>query len=127
MQANNQEKGRFGEEVAATYLEKNGFRVMAKNYRFRRAELDLVCFLPAGRYEDGGELVFVEVKTRSSARFAHPEQAVNAVKQRQLIRAARAYLYEHRLDGLTCRFDVIAITMEKGRPVISHIENAFQI
>lgn len=127
MQDSNQEKGRLGEELAATYLEANGFRVLARNYRFQRAELDLVCFLPASRYEDGGELVFVEVKMRSSASFAHPEEAVNAAKQQQLIRAARSYLYEHRLEGAICRFDVIAITIEKGQPEISHIENAFQI
>ncbi len=127
MQADNQEKGRFGEELAATYLEKKGFRILTRNYRFQRAEVDLVCFLPASRLEDGGELVFVEVKTRSYASFAYPEEAVNAAKQQQLIRAARSYLYEHRLGGTICRFDVIAITMEKGQPDIAHIENAFQI
>jgi len=118
--------GRDGEDLAARYLEERGFTVMDRNYRFERSEVDLVCFLPAARYSDGGELVFVEVKTRRGTGFGRPEEAVGPEKQRHLIRAARAWLHERRMEGTPCRFDVIAIQLDgDAAPAIDHIENAF--
>jgi putative endonuclease len=122
------ETGRAGEALAATYLEERGFRVMDRNYRFERSEVDIVCFLPAPRYEDGGELVFVEVKTRRGTGFGLPEEAVGADKQRHLVKAARAWLHERRMEGTPCRFDVVSILLRNGaEPEIHHIENAFWI
>lgn len=122
------ETGRTGEALAATYLEERGFRVMDRNYRFERSEVDIVCFLPAPRYEDGGELVFVEVKTRRGTGFGLPEEAVGADKQRHLVKAARAWLHERRMEGTPCRFDVVSILLRNGaEPEIHHIENAFWI
>ena len=118
--------GRKGEALAAAYLEKKGYRILERNYRFHRAEVDLVCFQPATKYEDGGELVFVEVKARSTHAYGAPETAVNSSKQKNLTRAARSYLYEHRMEGALCRFDVLAITMVGGQIDIHHIEGAFQ-
>lgn len=115
-----------GEELAATYLEAQGYRILARQYRFERAEIDLVCFEPAPRPEEGGEIVFVEVKTRRGLDFGQPEEAVTPEKQRHLIRAARAYLYEHHLQRARCRFDVIAIVLREGQPPdIRHFKDAF--
>ncbi|NNF59201.1 MAG: YraN family protein [Rhodothermaceae bacterium] len=117
--------GAHGEDLAADYLEAKGYRVLDRNYRFMREEIDLVCFLPAERYEDGGELVFVEVKTRRGHGFGRPEEAVDRPKQEAIMRTAEAYLHERRLDGSPCRFDVVAITLGSGLPEIEHFENAF--
>lgn len=127
MPSPSQHAGKRGENIAAAYLESKGFRILEENYRFHKAEVDLICFLPAEKYEEGGELVFVEVKARSNTAFGHPEDAVDRSKQKNLIRAARAFLYERRLEGSTCRFDVIAISDSESNPVIEHIENAFMM
>ncbi|GMQ80681.1 MAG: YraN family protein [Rhodothermia bacterium] len=122
--------GQEGEALAAAYLEQKGYRILERNYRFQRAEVDLICFQPASKYEDGGELVFVEVKTRTSHAYGVPETAVDTSKQKNLKRAARSYLHEHRMEGALCRFDVLAITRIGGKVGgqvdIHHIEGAFQ-
>ncbi len=117
--------GALGEDLAVAFLEKKGYRVLDRNYRFSREEIDVVAFLPAPRYEDGGELVFVEVKTRRGLGFGRPEAAVDRPKQEAILRTAEAYLHERRLTGAPCRFDVIAITLGAGEPEIEHFENAF--
>jgi putative endonuclease len=128
MRESTTETGRAGEDIAVRYLEERGFRVMDRNYRFERSEVDLVCFLPAPRYVDGGELVFVEVKTRRGTGFGLPEEAVGREKRRHLVKAARAWLYERRMEGSPCRFDVISVLLKVGaEPEVSHIEHAFMI
>lgn len=118
--------GDRGEEIAAGYLEDKGYTVIDRNYRYEKAEVDLVCFKPFATYERGGELVFVEVKTRSGTGFGRPEEAVTEAKKRRLLRVAEAYLYERKLDGSPCRFDVVSILLTPGRePRIEHFENAF--
>jgi len=119
--------GRRGEDLAAEYLESKGYRVMERNYRFLREEIDLVCFQPYERYEEGGELVIVEVKTRSGGDtpFGRPEESVTEEKQRAIFRVAEAFLHEYRLEGSLVRFDVVAIRWNDGNPTIDHIENAF--
>lgn len=118
--------GDRGEALAAAYLEEQGYRILDRQYRFQQAEVDLVCFLPAVPYELGGELVFVEVKTRTGTSFGRPEEAVTLTKQRNIRHAAEAYLYEHRMDGVPCRFDVIAIHLPPGQPPkIEHFKDAF--
>ncbi|GIV58415.1 MAG: YraN family protein [Bacteroidetes bacterium] len=117
--------GTHGEELAAAFLEQQGFRILERNYRFERAEVDLVCFEPAARYEEGGELVFVEVKTRSGLGYGHPEEAVTEEKKRNVIKAAEAYLHENRMDGMPCRFDVVSILIDGATPRIEHFRDAF--
>lgn len=118
--------GDRGEALAADFLEDQGYRVLDRNYRFERAEVDLVCFEPAPRDEDGGELVFVEVKTRSGTGFGRPEEAVTPEKQHHIVRATQAYLYERRLEGSPLRFDVVSVLLRPGqRPQIEHFKNAF--
>ena len=118
------EKGLMGERIAAAFLESNGYRVLEKRYRFERAEVDLVCFeLPRG--ESPGQIVFVEVKARSSSRFGAPEDAVTTYKQKSIIKAASAYLYESKMERAPCRFDVVSIDVSGAEPKISHFKNAF--
>ncbi len=121
------ELGDKGEAIAAAYLERLGYRILERQYRFERAEVDLVCFQPAARYEEGGELVFVEVKTRTGFAFGRPEEAIDEEKKRNVIRASEAYLHEQRMDGTPCRFDVIGIVLGTGEPQIEHFKDAFWI
>ncbi len=126
MTANHIGTGRDGEDIAAEYLEARGFRVMDRNYRFEHAEVDLVCFEPSETYEHGGELVFVEVKTRRGTGFGSPEEAVSEQKQRHIAHAAEAWLHERRLDGSPCRFDVVAVILGRDdRHQIEQIRDAF--
>ncbi|MEX0748032.1 MAG: YraN family protein [Rhodothermales bacterium] len=118
--------GDRGEEIAAHYLEEIGYVILERKYRFQRAEIDLICFAPSEQPEVRTELVFTEVKTRSSLAFGRPEEAVSYVKRQHLVRAARAYLHERRLESTPCRFDVISIVISKhGKPTIEHFERAF--
>jgi putative endonuclease len=116
--------GPQGETLAAEFLAHNGYFVLDRNYRFAHAELDLVCFQPWATGE-GGDLVFVEVKTRTGTRFGTAEEAVTEAKKRHLRRAAEAYLYERKLDGAPARFDVVCVDLGGGEPTITHHENAF--
>ena len=99
---------RYEEETAA-FLQKNGYRILEKNFRDRRGEIDLIA-------KDGRTLVFVEVKYRSTNESGLPEEAVDLRKQRQISRVAAWYLTEKGLDIYTpCRFDVVAIEGEEIR------------
>mgnify|MGYP001587481639 CR=1 FL=1 len=110
--------GAAGEDLAAAYLTARGYRVIDRNARTRCGELDLVCM-------HGRALVFVEVKTRTSAAFGHPEEAITRTKQRHLVRAAAVYVAMHpNLRASPYRIDVVAITMSGVAPDIRHLENA---
>ena len=118
--------GDRGEAIAAEYLERNGYRIIDRNYRFERSELDLIAFSPGEPDGSGSELVFVEVKTRSGLGFGRPEESVSDAKRRHIVRAAQAYLHERRLEKARCRFDVISILLSgKDEPRIDHFERAF--
>lgn len=120
-----QYKGTAGESMAARFLEEKGYVILERNYRFMKAEVDLIAFLPAADYERGGDLVFVEVKWRQNAAFALPESAVDAAKRRNLIMAAEAFLHERKMEGTPCRFDIVAIVGSGSTLEIVHLESAF--
>jgi putative endonuclease len=114
--------GQRGEAAAARFLRWRGYKIIARSDRLkRRDELDIVAV-------QGRTIVFVEVKTRSSADQGQPTEAVDAAKQRRLTRLAVTFLKRHRLLEYPARFDVIAITWPSGkwRPRIEHIQNAFE-
>ena len=118
MSVNKREQGNKGEEIATQYLEEQGFKIFARNYRFERGEVDIIA-------EDGGELVFVEVKMRSSLAFGSPEEAVTPQKEEQIRNVAEGYLFEHGIEGKPCRFDIVAIQIAGEKQQINHIRNAF--
>lgn len=125
MPSKKQMTGYRGEQYAATFLERKGYVILERNYRFMRSEVDLVAFLPTEEYDRGGDLVFVEVKWRRRSGSGSPEAAVNAAKRRNLTEAAEAYLHERKMEGTPCRFDVIALRGEPPNLDIQHYENAF--
>lgn len=97
--------GAWGESRAADFLQQQGLTLLGKNFRTAAGEIDLIA-------QDGDELVFVEVKTRSSADFGYPEEAVTETKIEHLLEASESYLLEH-LEVQSWRLDVIAI---QGKP-----------
>lgn len=123
--ASTRQIGDKGEAAAADYLDAEGYRIMDRNYRFGHNEVDLVCFDPDAR-AGRGELVFVEVKTRSSLGFGAPDEAVDAKKQEHLAAVAQAYLYERKREGTAARFDVVGVLLRQNKPPkIEHHQNAF--
>jgi putative endonuclease len=113
-----QRVGRGGEEEAARFLTQKGYRILERNFRAERGEIDLVAI-------DGNSLVFIEVKTKAKDGFGEPEDWVSPKKQRQIGKVAMAYLQKHGLEDADCRFDVIAITHAGTEKRIHHIEDAF--
>ncbi len=107
-----------GEDLAARALKKAGYKVLARNYRNRLGEIDIVA-------KERDVIVFVEVKTRTGKRFGLAKEAVNYKKQKKLIRLAQAYLKQHRLFGKKARFDVVAIQLDDNE--IEIIKDAFSI
>ncbi|HIG73405.1 MAG TPA: YraN family protein [Bacteroidetes bacterium] len=118
------ELGQKGEALAADYLEAKGYRLLDRNYRFEREEVDLVMFEPTPA-NDGGEIVFVEVKARRGTGFGRPEDAVTEAKQKAIRRVAEAWLHERKLFPSPVRFDVVAILFGGEEPEVEHFENAF--
>ncbi len=110
--------GDSGERSAVSYLQRQGFAILDRNYTFNHGEIDVVA-------KDGDDLVFVEVKLRRSIRFGSPEESVTPAKQELIRRTAEGYLQEKKLKNIFCRFDVVAITVEKGIKKFVHYKNAF--
>ncbi|MFQ5876506.1 MAG: YraN family protein [Acidobacteriota bacterium] len=113
--------GRAGEEAAAAHLAALGFRILARRFRTHAGEIDLVA-------EEGGTLVFVEVKSRSSLACGRPAEAVDRRKRDRLLRAAGIYLASvGRSRPRSCRFDVVEVIAPGDAPVgITLIRDAFQ-
>src|SRR5574337_1508414 len=110
-----------GERAAKTFLQAKGFRILHENYSTPLGEIDLIA-------QEGGEVVFVEVKARSSGEFGPPQASVTHQKQRQIVRVAKLYLQRERLSEAACRFDVVAVTFagsEAKQPEILLIRDAF--
>lgn len=114
--------GRFGEQAAADYLKKKGYRIIGMNYSCRFGEIDLIA-------TQKGYLVFTEVKLRKDDRFAKAREFVTGAKQERIKKTALLWLSQNKTE-LQPRFDVIEIyapeALGSGKLEINHIENAFQ-
>lgn len=113
--------GRTAEGVAASFLARNGYQILLRNYRTRRGEIDIIA-------RDGGTIVFVEVKARRHGIDSSLE-AVDFRKRRRIVRAALHFITTRRLDGVSFRFDVVAVTLGRAGVVRAiHLEkNAFAV
>jgi putative endonuclease len=113
--------GKRGEDAAAKFIRRLGYKILARGDRFGLGELDIVAL-------DRETIVFVEVKTRESHIAGHPVEAVDLKKQQKLTLLAVSFLKHHRLLNRHARFDVIAITWPSGvkKPTIEHFQNAFE-
>lgn len=112
--------GLEGETRACQAVEARGYRVLARRYRTRMGEIDIVA-----RHE--GAIVFVEVKARRGGAFGDPAAAVTWQKQRRLVAMASDYLARHRLERCAVRFDVVSVEFHEGRgAMVTVIPDAFR-
>jgi len=111
--------GKEGEDRAARFLVKQGYRILERNYSTKSGEIDLIAL-----HEGAG--VFVEVKTRTNSAYGAPELAVTPRKQLRMVKAALGYIKYKKLHQVPCRFDVVAITSEREQDV-ALIQNAFEM
>lgn len=109
------ELGSFGEELVCQYLEKNGYKVLDRNFYCRQGEIDVIA-------KDRDEIVFIEVKTRTSNYFGSPSEAVNYIKIKRMYNVARYFLYRFNLIDVFVRFDVVEVFVENGRFNLNHIK-----
>ncbi len=114
--AQHNDLGKKGEKLALEALKKKGYTILETNWRHEKQEVDIIA-------KDKDELVIVEVKTRSTAFFGAPEDAVTPAKATRLIEAAEAYAELHNLD-MDIRFDIVSIVMDKEISM-NHIKDAF--
>jgi putative endonuclease len=110
----------------ARFLKKRGYRIRERNYRVRLGEIDIIA-------EQGADLVFIEVKTRSDTIFGSPLESVTISKQRQLSKVALEYISKHNCHNRPARFDVVGVTFEKANSKqlrdarIELVQNAFDL
>ena len=115
--AKHNELGKKGEQLAVTFLEKKGYLIVERNYRFDKAEVDIIA-------QQKDLLAIVEVKTRSSTDFGNPQDFVKPKQIKNLVKAVDEYVNVNNLD-VEVRFDIIAIVKNGKQFDIEHLEDAF--
>jgi len=111
--------GEKGEGLAVKFLKKKGYRIIRRNYKIRIGEIDVI----AG---DKDTLVFIEVKTRESLYYGRPFEAVDRLKRRKIANVALQYLKTLK-EVPPCRFDIVSIYFDHGRPEFELIKDAFEV
>ena len=112
-----QQWGREAEDLAASYLQQKGFNILVRNYRYQKAEIDIIA-------QKGHCLAFVEVKARKSSSYGYPETFVSPAKQALIREAAENYIIEQDWTQ-AMQFDIIAVLQHNGNIQITHFEDAF--
>ena len=110
--------GEIGENLACDELERRGYAILARRYRRRGGEVDIIA-------ADGPTVVFVEVKTRAGSDFGSGAEAVSRTKRRRIVGVANDFLVRERLTNRPCRFDVVSIALGREGPVVEVYTNAF--
>ncbi len=118
--ASTKKKGQEGERLAVRFLERQGYRILDRNYRNRLGEIDIVA-------EDRGVLVFTEVRTLKASAGHSPEETIQWKKQQRISRTALAYIQHKHLEDRPARFDVISVIFDGNRSTLRHIPDAFEI
>lgn len=117
--AEHNDLGNLAEELAATFLEDKGYKILVKNLRYQKGEIDIIA-------EFNSEIIIIEVKARGSDIFMEPQEAVTKKKIKSLVMVADYFMKDRDLKQ-DVRFDIIAVLPdEKGRLQITHLEDAFQ-
>jgi putative endonuclease len=120
---NKRKQGKEGEDIAVEYLTARGYSIIERNYQYgKTGEIDIIVKDP-----ETGYTAFVEVKMRKSLEYGEPEYAITPKKKSMVRRTAVAYLFEHNITEIDCRFDVITILkLPKTEMKIEHYINAFE-
>jgi putative endonuclease len=111
--------GEKGEELAAKFLKRNGYKIIRQNYKTPIGEIDIIA-------RDRDTLAFIEVKTRESLEFGLPFEAINRAKKKKIANVAHLYLKKIK-EIPACRFDVVSIHYENNNPKFELIKDAFEI
>ena len=114
-----QRLGRWGEDLAADFLEAKGYQILARNWRTRRGEIDLIT-------QTGEIIAFVEVKTRKGREFGLPEEGLTVHKADRIADLAREYLAQNELHDIDWRIDLVAVELDQEGKLLrcEHIPNA---
>lgn len=119
----NQLIGKTGEEIAAEYLLDIGYKIITRNFRCKQGEIDIIA-------KDKYELIFIEVKTRTTIKYGKPVEAVNELKQKHIEKVIKYYLYKNKVTNINIRIDVIEVYLKykqnKYAAKINHIKNAIE-
>ena len=114
------ELGRLGEGLALKKIRRLGYKMIICNYRCALGEIDIIA-------KDGDTLVFIEIKTRKGKSIGYAKEAVDARKRRQLSKVALAYMKSNDCCEAKARFDVVAVCIDKNKPEIEVVKNAFDL
>ncbi|RLJ31317.1 putative endonuclease [Chryseobacterium sp. 7] len=117
--AHHNDFGKIAEDLAADYLQKNGYKILIRNFRFQKAEIDIIT-------EKNNQIIVVEVKARSTDAFILPQEAVTKAKIKSIVSATNYYLEEFKKEK-EVRFDIISVLPDENKNLmIDHIKDAFQ-
>ena len=117
--SNNRKKGSWSENLVDKYLKKQGHKIISKNFRSPLGEIDII-------FWDHDEIVFSEIKSRTSLKYGFPVESVTFRKKQHIIRTARYFLHLHHLEDCHIRFDIIEVYLYKNqKPIIHPIQNVF--
>lgn len=113
--------GAFGEDMACSYLEKQGYKILERNFSCKVGELDIIAI-------EGETLAFIEVKCRTSTDYGNPSEAVSYYKQNRIVKSALFFMTKYKIFEYMCRFDVIEVLTDgsKESTNINLIKNAFE-
>ena len=112
--------GKKGEDFAADFLIKKGYKIKERNYKSALGEIDIIAL-------SGATIVFIEVKTRSNLNFGLPFEAVTKRKQHQITKTALYYMSKNKINETAARFDIVSIILKGERMEAELIENAFDV
>ena len=111
------ELGKIGEDIASKYLSKNNYEIIERNFRCKQGEIDIIA-------KEKDEIVFIDVKTRSSVVCGRPSEAVDETKQKHIKKATKYYIYLNKLENYYIRIDVIEVYFKNNKFYINHIKQA---
>lgn len=115
-----QKFGKFGENLAARHLKKQGYKIICKNYRTKLGEIDIIA-------KEDDTIVFIEVKSRRTSTFGHPKHSITLKKQQQISKTALYYLKSTKQSNVRARFDVVTVNSVNKKPDVEIIKNAFEL
>lgn len=110
--------GKYGEDLAANYLIDRGYKIIERNWRCSIGEIDLIA-------EDKAQIVFIEVKTRSSTDFGHPLEAITAKKVLRMQRLVCAWCADKNKVGSSVRLDAISVLVRSGSVAVEHLKQVY--